>query len=200
MSTSVAIDSISDRILHDLPHRLSRRRLEHVFGVVSTAEALAERFGVDRDRVRLAAAAHDMDRELSPGRALAYAADRGLPLDRQERLQPVLIHGVVSADRLRREYGVGDEELLTAVRHHTLGSPDFGPVGLVLYIADFCEPRRRHVSEEDRRRILGRTDLHEMVRDIIAMSRRRFGTTAPSTEALFSRVSGRVDIHGGSRP
>lgn len=53
-----------------------------------------------------------------------------------------VLHGPGAAARLRDE-GVKDKELLKAVAYHTLGHPDFGPLGRALYAADFLEPGRR---------------------------------------------------------
>jgi HD superfamily phosphohydrolase YqeK len=55
--------------------------------------------------------------------------------------EPVL-HGPAAAERLRQE-GIEDRELLVAIAYHTLGHPDFGPVGRALFAADFLEPGRR---------------------------------------------------------
>ncbi|MFW5828207.1 MAG: bis(5'-nucleosyl)-tetraphosphatase (symmetrical) YqeK [Alkalispirochaeta sp.] len=190
MSTSTRINSISDIIVERLPNRVSQRRLQHIHGVIETAVSLAERFGVDRERVRLAAAAHDMDRDLSAGAALALAADWGIPLSTAERRHPALIHGALSAERLRRQYGVLDRELLHAVRHHTLGDPSFGPVGHILYVADFCEPGRTHLSSEERGEILGQSSPESMVAATIRRAWERFGRLDTPTKALLDQVSG----------
>jgi len=173
-----------------LPERVSARRLHHIFGVVETATFLAERFGVQRERARLAAVAHDMDRDLTPGQALALAADWGVALTVAERRHPALLHGPLSAERLRRRYDVRDTELLHAVRHHTLGDPAFGPLGLILYVADFCEPGRPYLSAHEREEILGLHSPEAMVRATIMRARERFGTVEPTTEALLDQVTG----------
>lgn len=189
MTSSGGLASTIDHIRKLLATRLSIQRQEHVAGVVRTAERLAHRFGVAGDRVALAAYAHDLDRELPLCRALAMAADWQVSLSRLERDMPVLIHGKVTAERLIRQFGVRDSDVVDAVRHHTLGSAAFGPVGLVLYVADFCEPGRRHLSASDRDRILRRRRLEEMVRDIIELSEHRFGPPAAPTRELRARIT-----------
>lgn len=57
-----------------------------------------------------------------------------------------VLHGPAAAARLRLE-GVADEEFLHAVAYHTLGSPDFGTLGMALFAADFLEPGRRLKSK-----------------------------------------------------
>ncbi|MFW5693728.1 MAG: bis(5'-nucleosyl)-tetraphosphatase (symmetrical) YqeK [Alkalispirochaeta sp.] len=189
MSTSIHISSISDAILAILPQRVSPARLTHIYGVVETAVYLAQRFGVEHERVRLAAVAHDMDRDLTPGQGFALAADWGVALSATARVHPSLIHGPLSAERLRRSYGVTDQDVIQAVRHHTLGDPSFGPVGLILYVADFWEPGRAYLSNEEREKILSLESVQEMVRATIVRAQERFGRVAPVTEALLHQVS-----------
>ncbi len=56
------------------------------------------------------------------------------------------MHGPAAAARLERE-GVVDEAFLRAVAYHTIGHPDFDPLGLALYAADFLEPGRVPLAE-----------------------------------------------------
>jgi predicted HD superfamily hydrolase involved in NAD metabolism len=164
-------------------------RLHHIYGVVEVAIGLAQRFGVDVARARLAAVAHDMDRDVSAGKGFALASDWGVTLTTVERLNPALLHGPLTAERLRRCYGVHDAELLHAIRHHTLGDPDMGPLGLILYVADFCEPGRPYLRMQERTAILQRESPEEMVRSIILLAKDRFGRMDSATAALLKRVS-----------
>jgi HD superfamily phosphohydrolase YqeK len=106
-----------------------------------------------------------------------------------ERGNPALLHGPVAAERLRRCYGVNDRELLYAIRHHTLGDPDLAPIGLILYVADFCEPGRPYLSNTERYAILQSESLEGMVRSIILLAEKRFGRMDSATAALLERVS-----------
>jgi len=59
-----------------------------------------------------------------------------------------MLHGPAAAERLRRD-GETRQELLDAVRNHTVGSPDWGRLGRALYMADYLEPGRKF-SRTDR--------------------------------------------------
>lgn len=56
-------------------------------------------------------------------------------------LPTILLHGPAAAELLRRA-GVHDEELLDAIRYHTIGQRGSGRLGRALYLADFLEPGR----------------------------------------------------------
>lgn len=194
MSTSSDINRIIDQIEIRLPLVVTPSRFTHIQGVVATALDLAQRFQVDEDRVRLAAIAHDMERDRTDAILLAYAADWRVPLSAYERRVPKLAHGPVAAARLYREYGVVDTAVLDAVRHHTLGHPVFldqpDPIGLVLYVADFCEPGRKRPFPVLRAEILSLNGLEEMTSTIIRESRQLFGPLEEPTERLYARLNG----------
>ena len=101
-----------------------------------------------------------------------------------ERQSPKLLHGPVAAELAKRELAVDDEEVLEAVRAHTTGKPELGPLALVLYVADKIEPARDYPSVE-RLRTLAREDLHqaaeESLRRAIAHNEERGKATHPAS-------------------
>lgn len=150
--------------------RLSRSRYAHTIRVADTAERLAAIHGLDRQRTRLAALLHDAARELPPEEYLRLAEEWGLPVGEPERKNPKLLHGPVAAGLARRELGVENEEVLDAVRVHTVGSPGMGPLALALYVADKIEPDRDYPSV-DRLRKLATQNLREAAREALQRSR-----------------------------
>jgi predicted HD superfamily hydrolase involved in NAD metabolism len=198
MSTSETVDSTRPDLLTEvtrlvqgeLSRRVSDSRRRHVERVVAAADALAERFGVPPEGVRLAAAAHDLDREISPGEARRLVKEWGIDVPPGGDDGPEFLHGPIAAERLRRQFGVTDREILHAVRHHTLGDPGFGRIGLILFVADFCEPGRRHLSDVDRSRILGKDSLEAMAREVLYLAMRRFGPLEEGGAQLLRRLDG----------
>lgn len=173
-----------------LPDMVIPRRYAHICRVTEMMEQLADRFGLNIDKARLVGLAHDMDREMPSWKALALVADWRIPVSALERINPVLLHGPITAARLEYRYGVLDRSIVTSIRSHTLGTPDFEPLGLALYVADSCEPGRTFPKEEQRRHILQCSTLQEMVREIITLNIRRFGPLEEPTMQLYARVSG----------
>jgi predicted HD superfamily hydrolase involved in NAD metabolism len=185
-----SLREVTDAVLAELAARVSVSRRRHVERVLATAEALAERFDVPIERVRLAAAAHDLDREISPEEARRLVREWEIDVPRDQPAGPEFVHGPIAAERLQREYGVTDGEVLHAIRHHTLGDPGFGPIGLLLFVADFCEPGRRHLSETDRSRVLGKGSLEEMAREVLHLAMQRFGPLDEGGAQLLRRLDG----------
>ena len=180
-----------DRIC-DFAHRqLSPPRVAHVERVARLTVDLCTRFAVDTDRGLVAAWGHDLAREWSPERLLSTAVNDGQPISPLERQHPVLLHGRVSALILSDTFSVGDESVLDAVRHHTLGHRYLGTLGKVLYVADYFEPGRGFLGAATRGVIAG-DNLDQMVLAAIGDVRRRGLSLAEPTAQLETELQRRV--------
>ncbi|MBI2172441.1 MAG: bis(5'-nucleosyl)-tetraphosphatase (symmetrical) YqeK [Chloroflexi bacterium] len=125
-------------IIHTLPDGLQ----QHLFRVRDVALGLAARFSVDTAKVELAALGHDLYRAMPPQEMLALARQWGLEVHPVEERVPILLHGPLAAERLRRECGVSDGEVLQAVWWHSTGCAGMGPVALVVFLADKLDPHK----------------------------------------------------------
>ncbi|MBI4312434.1 MAG: bis(5'-nucleosyl)-tetraphosphatase (symmetrical) YqeK [Chloroflexi bacterium] len=130
-------------IIQTLPGGLQ----EHLFRVRDVAQEFAARFRIDRARVELAALGHDLYRAMSPAEMLALARTWGLKPHPVEERVPVLLHGPLAAERLRRECGVSDPEVLQAVCWHSTGCGGMKSVALAVFLADKLDPQK--VAERD---------------------------------------------------
>jgi HD superfamily phosphohydrolase YqeK len=121
---------------------VSEKRLAHIERVVALMEQWARAMGLsdtDRNRWLRAAWLHDAMRD-APHEELVHWAP--------ESLGPRwILHGPAAAARARAE-GETDEEILNAVRYHSVGHPEFGPAGRALYAADYLDPGRKMHSPE----------------------------------------------------
>jgi predicted HD superfamily hydrolase involved in NAD metabolism len=138
-----------------LERTLPVRRFLHVLGVTHMAVQLAARHGVDCNLAALAALIHDRSKALSPERIEADLRERGIEIPEEDRPYPAIWHGLHAAVWLRQDAGwePGDEleAVAQAVEHHSTGDADFGPVGRVLFLADFLEPGRNFEGIDDLR-------------------------------------------------
>ncbi|KPK82319.1 MAG: hypothetical protein AMS25_02910 [Gemmatimonas sp. SM23_52] len=116
-------------------------RHAHLAAVAALLQGWAQELGLaERDQLRWAAAAwlHDALRDADA------CALEGEAADYPERVR----HGPAAAARLERS-GVDDEELLEAIRYHSLGRGGFGRLGRFLYLADYLEPGRDFAPVEN---------------------------------------------------
>jgi HD superfamily phosphohydrolase YqeK len=114
----------------------SKKRRAHMSRVADLLGKWAEQVAPSEvDRWRAAGWLHDALRDAKEDEL------RPVLPDAFQSWPPSLLHGPASAARLLAE-GVSDEDLLNAVRYHTLGSPTLTKIGHALYMADFLEPGR----------------------------------------------------------
>lgn len=136
-------------------------------------------WGVDPDRAALAGLVHDWGRGEGDGATLLDVALRdGIEVSEAARRSPLaLLHAPVGAACLRRA-GLGDEGILAAVAHHTVGRAGMDGLALLVYTADFCEPGRTHLGAPEVRGLL--------TQDLVAAARL---ATRYTVEHLMARGS-----------
>lgn len=157
--------------------RLSGARLAHVEAVAETAAEIAEGGGWP-DEVRAAAERaawwHDALKPDGPAawrRAIEAAGESPDPWALAHRRE--LLHAPAAAV-WAAAHGETDTEVLAAVRYHPTGHPGWGPVGRLLYVADFCEPTRGHAERIGAAALRARaregaTGLAETARDVLGI-------------------------------
>ena len=135
--TTLTLETLRARAA-DLPSWLQA----HTGRVVAEGRRLAQLHEVDPSRVQAAAWGHDLYRHLDDEALLRSARDLAITPDAAEQAAPILLHGPVAAARAERAWGVGDAEVLEAIRFHTTGHPGMSPVALTLFLADKLEPAK----------------------------------------------------------
>ncbi len=179
---------------------LSGKRHAHTLRVADTAERLAGIHNLDPGRARLAALLHDSAREMRKEDMLRLAGEKGIHANDLERERPMLLHGPVAAELAREDLGVEDDEVLDAVRAHTMGEPGMGPLALALYVADKIEPDRDQPGVETLRK-LALKDLRKAA--MVALDRsishneERGRPTHPRSYEALEWLEGRGGEHPG---
>jgi predicted HD superfamily hydrolase involved in NAD metabolism len=139
--------------------KLSENRYQHSMRVAAVAREMARAFGLDEDKAYLAGVVHDYAKGMPGCELLALAKEHNLLEDEVENRSPDLLHASVGAFLLAREQGLDDEDILDAVRNHTLGRVGMTDLEKVLFLADMIEPGRDFPGVE-RLRCLAWQDLN----------------------------------------
>lgn len=132
MATIASLPPQLQAVLDALPRDI----LGHIQRVRALAAELAEGHHLDRDRVDLAAAAHDIARADPDDVLMAEALAGGVRITDADRWRPLLLHGPVGANRLRSKLSVADEAVIEAVYWHTTGLATMGPIAKAVFLAD----------------------------------------------------------------
>ncbi|MDR0387981.1 MAG: nicotinate (nicotinamide) nucleotide adenylyltransferase [Treponema sp.] len=185
------------RVEAEVRSLVSPSRFLHCRGAALTAYDLCARFGLDPDRGYLAGMAHDMAKSLPEGDMKRLARRDGGNFSKLERKKPSLLHGRAGAVLLRQKFGIEDEDILEAVRHHTAGTPEMGPLARAVYIADKIEPSRRNAGENfrDISRFAELDGLFSAVlEETVAFLRLKQTDLSAGTLALLDAVHTRRDL------
>ena len=129
---------------------LKPRRMPHVLGTEQEAVRLAERYGADVTKARVAALLHDCTKKLDMAEQLALCERYRIPLDELERKALKLLHSKTGAAIARDVFAV-DDEVYNAILYHTTGKPDMTLLEKIIYLADYIEPSRDFPGVEDLR-------------------------------------------------
>ena len=145
------------------------KRLAHCRSTASQAEALLTRFEptLEGTAGRVVGLWHDVAREWGEPQLLDYCLSNNVDMEPEEMRHPMLLHGAVGAHLLLSFVPGAEDAWRTAIRWHTLGSPDMGFLGAVLFVADYLEPLRSYIDEDTRKAILGKGTLEEICLEVV---------------------------------
>lgn len=150
-----------EELVNLMQDSMSHRRYRHVLRVEQTALKLADIFDIDKEKVSIAALAHDYAKEKPDEEMRDLIISENLELDMLQYGSNVW-HGPIGAVLMKNEFQLEDEDILEAIKYHTIGSPMMGEIAQVIYVADYIEPKRSHKGV-DKARKLAEKDLSKTV-------------------------------------
>ena len=107
-----------------------------------TAEELARLYGEDEKKADFAGMVHDIAKELPRAEQYRLAARCSLDVSEIELDSPPLLHGIAGAQLLSEKFGISDEEVLLAVRYHTVAAGGMSRWAQIVYLADLTSADR----------------------------------------------------------
>lgn len=129
-------------IIEWLKKNLDDERYEHSIGVAQTAVELAKKFGLNEDKAYLAGLLHDCAKCYPKEESIKIIQDN-LSVEECELINPKTFHAPVGAYVARNVFGITDEEILSAIRWHTIGKLNMTVFEKVIFVADKIEPNTR---------------------------------------------------------
>lgn len=152
---------------HKIKDKLSKSRYEHTLGVEFIAAALAMCHGADINKARIAGLLHDcakcMDEDAQLKECIKYKID----ITSYEKECTSLLHSKLGAYYSKAVYKIDDDEIINAVKYHTIGRPDMTLLEKIIYVADYIEPSRNQAPNLEYIRKLSFYDLDKAVYEIL---------------------------------
>ena len=141
--TDTRVDTITPQLALPDWARVTDKRRKHIARVMALLTQWADEIAIGADERRdwlQAGLLHDALRDAPDDELRALAGDGGRETE--------LLHGPAVANLLASR-GEANASVLSAIRYHTVGSPEWDRTGRALYMADFLEPGR-HFAKRDR--------------------------------------------------
>ena len=149
--------------------RLSAKRYQHTLNVRRMAVKLAKRWGADPEKAALAALLHDTAKELPREEMLQILNDNAIMAENAQNRPSPVWHGICAAILAQTQWGVEDEEVLSAIRCHTTGKPGMSLLDEIVFLADMTSAERDY-PEVDYLRKLEKKDIHQAIREALEMN------------------------------
>ena len=131
-----------------LKENLSEERYEHSLGTADSAKLLAEQYGENSEKAYVAGLLHDCAKCFTTEKLLEII-EANLAIEEAEIENYKTLHAPVSAYVAKTEFGVEDDEILSAIRWHTLGNPNMTTFEKIIFLADKVENRTRETWYAD---------------------------------------------------
>ena len=166
---------------------LNPNRVAHVLGCKDCAVELARRYGENEVDAARAGLLHDITKAIDGPLQLTLCAEYGIVLDTFSRAFPKTLHALTGSLVARRIFGE-NENVVSAICHHTTGRANMTMMEKIIYIADYVE-RNRNFPGVEEMRAMAYTDLDQAVlmglQSAVAHVKRQGQDLAPATlEAL----------------
>ena len=169
------------------------KRVKHVLGCRDTAVDMARHWGADETDAARAGILHDITKALRGTLQLTLCDAYGIILDDFSAKYPKTLHAMTGALVAERIFGE-NQEVVSAIRHHTTGKADMTLLEKIIYVADYMEPCRDFPGVEKLRE-LAYTDIDAALKLGLEMTlellKKQGSEVSPASQAALNWLNGK---------
>lgn len=136
-----------------LKRTLTEKRYNHVQGVVDMSIKLAQQYGEDVEKCRIAAIFHDYSKQFSKEENYDIIAKYKIEVDDLEINSKELLHSKIASKIAEVEYNISDKDILNAISYHTTGRANMSLIEKIIFVADSIENGRVYPGVENLRQV-----------------------------------------------
>jgi predicted HD superfamily hydrolase involved in NAD metabolism len=133
----------SEEILDWLKDHLTEKRYEHSLGTADCAKKLAKIYQINEEKAYIAGLLHDCAKCFPDEKLIQIINDYIKDADEDEKSNQKTLHAPASAYIAKSTFKVEDEEILSAIRWHTLGKVKMSIFEKIIFLSDKIEERTR---------------------------------------------------------
>ena len=108
----------------------------HCMEVGEYAYQLGEKYLISPEKVSIAGYLHDISAVYPNNQRINVAQKYGIELNEAEMAFPMIIHQKISKSIAKMDFGIEDNEILSAIECHTTLKKNYSDIDLVLFVAD----------------------------------------------------------------
>ncbi|EHZ9174981.1 bis(5'-nucleosyl)-tetraphosphatase (symmetrical) YqeK [Enterococcus faecalis] len=108
----------------------------HCMEVGEYAYQLGEKYLTSPEKVSIAGYLHDISAIYPNNQRISVAQKYGIELNETEMAFPMIIHQKISKSIAKMDFGIEDNEILSAIECHTTLKKNYSDIDLVLFVAD----------------------------------------------------------------
>ncbi len=132
---------------------LTRERYNHSMGMKEIGTKLALIYGVDTNKLAVAALLHDYAKHLPNDKIKSELLKHKVELSEEDKDCPGIWHSLLSAELLRSEFSIQDDEIYNAIRIHPTGDTDMSILEKIMVVSDYIEPNRDFKGVDNLRKL-----------------------------------------------
>lgn len=174
---------------------MNPHRFQHTLGVRDEAVRLAALHDLPVQRAALAGLLHDCAKGMSTRQMAQIARENHLIEDENMLSSGAMMHGPVGAYVAKTQFGIRDEDVLNAIRSHTIGRPGMTNLELCIFVADATEAGREEYEGLGQIRALAERSLAaaalcsmQLTQDYLARTNRPFFPIVLETMAYLESI------------
>ena len=133
-----------------LKENLTEEKYYHSLGTMKCAIGLAERFNLDTEKAQIAGLLHDCAKNFDKSKLIELVDKCNTEIFPREISAPKVLHAPIGAYVAKEIFGVTDEEILSAIRFHTIARINMSDFEKIIFIADKIETETREKELHDK--------------------------------------------------
>lgn len=142
-----------EKLRKETSKRVKEKRYIHILGVEEKAAELAEKYGADVEKCRIAGILHDIAKEMHIDELRRLCIENfSDELSAEDMKINEILHGFAGYIVARDEFGITDESILNGIKYHTVGKKGLDLLGRIIYIADAIEKNRDYPGVKEIRK------------------------------------------------
>ncbi|MDK2945385.1 bis(5'-nucleosyl)-tetraphosphatase (symmetrical) YqeK [Geotoga petraea] len=191
---------IKKEIEEKLIKQVKETRYKHVKSVQSFANELIKSHKIRNqniiENIEIAILSHDLYRDLSKEQLLNLADKYGIIPNEIEQTSPILLHGKIAAEYIRKKYNA-NQSTYRAVYFHTGGNVNLDIIGKILIISDNLERKRDFKNVSSLREVSFKNleeGFYEVIKNKMKYALIKNLPILKETYILYNKLRGEKDV------